>query len=69
MDFVFTCPRANRIFKSDKFEITNNHGVKTDAAGNRTLDAMIRLITPCPFCGSRHIYHASELACPFTGQG
>jgi len=29
------------------------------------LDAKVTLKKPCPFCGEKHGYHASELSCPF----
>jgi hypothetical protein len=41
--------------------------VITDEAGNKTLDAKVAPDHPCPFCGGRHVYHASELLCPFGG--
>ena len=54
------------IMKSKKsVRITENRGVITDRAGNKVLDAKIALEEPCPFCGERHVYRASELACPF----
>ena len=31
------------------------------------VDAKVALNEPCPFCGQKHIYHASELVCPFAG--
>lgn len=67
MNFTFICPRTNDPFSTERFEIIDNHGVRTDKAGNKTLDARVKLSDPCPFCGDRHVYHASELACPFNG--
>jgi hypothetical protein len=66
VEFIFTCPRTHKTFTSADCDITDNHGIKTDAEGNKTLDARVALKNPCPFCGSRHSYHASELACPFN---
>lgn len=66
MAFIFVCPQTNQIFNSGNFDIIDNRGVKTDAAGNKTLDARVALTGPCPFCGGRHVYHASELSCPFA---
>ncbi len=67
MDFVFVCKNTRKDFKSEDFEITENKGVKTDASGNKILDAKVVLTKPCPFCGEKHSYQASELACPFNG--
>lgn len=67
MKFVFVCPERNAVFESADFRIVDNRGVVADADGNRQLDARVVLNEPCPFCGRRHAYHASELACPFTG--
>lgn len=67
MDFVFICPEKNDVFYSNNFKIIDNKGVKTDADGNKFLDAKVVLTEPCPFCGKKHVYHANELSCPFTG--
>jgi hypothetical protein len=67
MEFVFICPQRGLSFKSPNFGIIENRGVLTDAVGNKTLDARVRLTDPCPFCGQHHIYSAHELACPFDG--
>jgi hypothetical protein len=69
MDFVFTCPETGRPFNTGRFDIIDNHGVQTDNAGNKTLNARVKLLSPCPFCGGLHVYHASELSCPFDGTG
>ena len=42
--------------------------LSTDDAGNKTLDAKVALNEPCPFCGQKHVYQASELSCPFTSK-
>jgi hypothetical protein len=64
--FIFVCPHKNEVFESSDFKIMDNRGVTTDDAGNKTLDAKVALNKPCPFCGQKHVYHASELSCPFT---
>ena len=66
MNFTFVCPKQNKVFESADFRILENRGVVSDKAGNRTLDAQVELGAPCPFCGEKHRYHASELLCPFT---
>ncbi|MGD8960095.1 MAG: hypothetical protein PVI27_09640 [Desulfobacteraceae bacterium] len=68
MKFIFVCPRHNQPFESPDFKIGENRGVITDAAGHKVLDATVVLTAPCPFCGRQHVYHASELSCPFGGQ-
>ena len=65
LQFVFVCPIQNRVFESEDFRILKNRGVLLDEAGNKVLDAKVRLNDPCPFCGRRHVYHARELLCPF----
>lgn len=66
MNFIFVCPNTREVFYSDRFSIVENRGVATDEAGNKALDAKVRLDEPCPFCGQEHVYPAAELACPFT---
>jgi hypothetical protein len=66
MKFIFLCPKTQAVFYSDRFSIVENRGVATDGAGNKTLDAKVRLDEPCPFCGQEHVYPAGELSCPFT---
>ncbi len=65
--FIFICPTQNKMFESSDFKILDNRGVITDEAGNKTFDAKVALDKPCPFCGHKHVYHVSELSCPFTG--
>jgi hypothetical protein len=65
--FTFVCPTQNKVFESADFKIFENRGVITDEAGNKSLDAKIIISEPCPFCGQKHVYHASELSCPFGG--
>ena len=65
MKFTFVCPEQNKMFESGDFSIFENRGVIADAAGNKTLDAKVALNEPCPFCGKKHVYHVSELSCPF----
>ena len=67
MKFIFVCPNQNREFESSDFRILDNRGVISDRAGNKTLDAKVALENPCPFCGTKHVYHAHELSCPFSG--
>jgi hypothetical protein len=52
-------------FESADFRITENHGVISDSIGNKTLDAKVELNEHCPICGKKHVYHATELSCPF----
>lgn len=65
VNFIFVCPNKNEIFESSNFNIMDNLGITTDEAGNKTLNAKVALNEPCPFCGGKHVYHASELTCPF----
>ena len=65
MKLIFVCPEADIDFTSDRFKVIQNKGVKTDAKGNKSLDAKVELDEPCPVCGKRHVYRANELACPF----
>ncbi|MFH1984317.1 MAG: hypothetical protein ABIL58_20945 [Pseudomonadota bacterium] len=67
LNFVFVCPECNRVFETAAFSIVDNRGVVTDADGNKALDATVALNDPCPYCGQRHVYPASELLCPFRG--
>jgi Zn finger protein HypA/HybF involved in hydrogenase expression len=67
MKFIFVCPSQNKVYESADFDILENRGVITDEAGNKTLDAKVALNEPCPFCGQKHVYHAGELSCPFSG--
>ena len=65
--FIFICPNQNEMFESSDFNILDNRGVITDEDGNKSLDAKVALNEPCPFCGRKHVFHASELSCPFSG--
>lgn len=67
MKFIFTCPNHNKVIESADFQIYENRGVIADGAGHKKLDAKVALNQPCPFCSMKHVYHASELACPFAG--
>ena len=69
MKFIFVCPDKNEVFESSDFKILHNRGIIIDKAGNKTLNAKVALNEPCPFCGQKHVYHASELSCPFSGNG
>ena len=65
MEFIFVCPKRNMTFESADFNVIENKGVVSDSSGNKTLDAKVELNEPCPFCGEKHVYLASELSCPF----
>ena len=65
MDFIFNCPATGRIFETDAFKVTENHGVVTEVDGSRRLDALVALENPCPHCGERHVFRADEMICPF----
>ena len=65
MEFIFICPIYNRVFESAAFRMDQNRGVQTDDSGNKFLDAMVVLEEPCPFCGEKHRFNASDLSCPF----
>ena len=65
MKFIFICSTQNQVFASANFSILESRGVIVDQAGNKMLDAKVALNEPCPFCGQKHVYHASELSCPF----
>jgi hypothetical protein len=64
---IFVCPNSNKMFESANYAIIENKGVITDASGSRVLDATVALDECCPHCGHKHIYHAGELSCPFSG--
>ncbi|RJP77344.1 MAG: hypothetical protein C4522_15625 [Desulfobacteraceae bacterium] len=68
MELIFTCPETSQVFYTGNFEVIDNHGIKTDTAGNKILEAKVALVDPCPFCGRMHVYHANELACPLSGR-
>jgi hypothetical protein len=65
MKFTFFCPVKHRSFDTDAYRIIEDKGVKTDVSGKRKWDAKIELSISCPFCGKRHVYAASDIACPF----
>ena len=66
MELVFICPDTGQTYQSEKYDIVNHQGVKTDENGDRWLDAGVKPAEKCPFCGRHHIFPARELACPFT---
>ena len=68
MKLIFVCPNQNKMFESTDYKIIENKGVIIDAAGSKALDAKVALNKSCPYCGQKHIYHVSELSCPFAGQ-
>jgi hypothetical protein len=68
MELIFTCPETNQVFYSKDFEVIDNQGIQTDAAGHKTLDAKVALTSPCPFCNRMHVYHVNELSCPLSGR-
>ena len=65
MKFIFVCPEKQKVFESAFFEIIDNKGIALNMKGNKFLDANVSLSKPCPFCGKKHVYHVSELSCPF----
>ena len=65
MKFIFVCTTQHRVFESADFSVRENRGIVVDETGHRALDAKVELNEPCPFCGQKHVYHASELSCPF----
>ena len=67
MKLIFVCPNENKAFESADYRIVENKGAITDMVGNKTLDAKVVLNSPCPYCCQKHIYHVSELSCPFSG--
>jgi len=64
---VFVCPEHGAVFHSTEFVLIENKGIKTDTYGNKVLDAKVELKESCPFCGKKHVYHVSEIPCPFSG--
>ncbi len=66
MKLVFVCPENNNAFETDDFEVIEDKGIKTGESGEKIWDAKVELSSACPFCGKIHVYHASELPCPFT---
>ena len=65
MRFIFICPEKYQVFESGDFKIIENRGVKVDQTGKKFLDAKVELVPSCPFCEKKHVFHASELMCPF----
>lgn len=65
MELVFPCLQSGGLFRSADYEIVAFRGVVENAAGEKTLEARVRLKNPCPLCGARHEYAAAELPCPF----
>lgn len=65
MEFIFICSKRNMTVESADFIVTENKGVISDSSGNKTLNAKVELNEPCPFCGEKHVYLATELPCPF----
>jgi hypothetical protein len=66
MKFIFFCSEKRQTFETDAFRIIEDKGVKTDESGNKIWNAKIELTVACPFCQKRHVYAASDIACPFT---
>ncbi len=69
MQFLFVCPETGQSFETHDFRLIDHQGIKTDKAGHRYLDAKVELMSPCPFCGKKHVFHADELTCPFAPAG
>ena len=65
MKFLFQCPVTGLVYETEDFTIKDKGGVKTDASGNKFLDAEVIINIPCPLCGKKHAYRADELSCPF----
>ena len=65
MKFVFVCPEKQEVFESALFEIIDNKEITIDMKRNKFLDAKVALNKPCSFCVKKHVYHSSELSCPF----
>ncbi|MGC9312853.1 MAG: hypothetical protein ACP5IA_09165 [Sediminispirochaetaceae bacterium] len=63
---VFVCTENGAAFHSADFRLVENRGIKVSKDGSRILDAKVLLEDPCPFCGRRHVYHVSEIPCPFN---
>lgn len=63
---VFVCPERGAAFHSTNFRLVENRGIRINKDGGKSLDAKVLLEDPCPFCGRRHVYHVSEIPCPFT---
>lgn len=63
---VFVCTENGAAFRSADFRLVENRGIKVSKDGSRILDAKVLLEDPCPFCGRRHVYHVSEIPCPFN---
>ena len=66
MKFIFVCPGNQQIFESSDFCIIDYKGPRDDDQGRKELDAKVKLLKPCPLCGEKHVYQASELVCPFN---
>lgn len=65
MKFVFVCPEKQNVFERASFEINNNKGIALNMKGNKSLNSKVKINKPCSFCSIKHVYHASELSCPF----
>ena len=68
LPLTFTCRQTCQPFRTSKYRITDNHGVVIDHHGASILDAKLTPDMACPFCGSRHVYRAADLPCPFPSQ-
>ena len=66
MKLIFVCPQNDKAFETDDYKVIEDRGVKIDDSGKKVWDAKVGLTIACPFCGKTHVYHASELPCPFT---
>lgn len=68
MELVFPCPQAGVLFRSADYEVVAFRGVVESAPGTKTLDARVRLRSPCPLCGDFHEYPAADLPCPLAAE-
>lgn len=69
MNFIFNCPITNQTFETDAFEVIDDEGVEESPSGEKVWNAHIRLLRPCPFCGTIHTYDAKDLPCPLAAEG
>lgn len=66
MELVFQCPHTGSNYSSDDFSLVDNRGVVVKDSGEKILQAIVAVHTPCPHCREFHSYRAEDLACPLT---
>ena len=64
----FNCTETGRSFETADYALSENRGVRTNSEGEKILEAVVVLKSPCPHCGRIHSYMADTLACPFTAE-